>query len=144
MPLTVVFDTNILFSATGWRGNPFQCVELARSGQIAAVSCEEILKDLAEKLAVKLAFSPSRIDDTLADYLSFHSLVSIPGTLDAVPRDPEDNAVLECALECEAQFIITGDLDLLSLGNFRGIEIVRAAEFLQRWRAGEIRGRAGG
>jgi uncharacterized protein len=34
MPVTVVFDTNILFSATGWRGNPFRCVELARSGQI--------------------------------------------------------------------------------------------------------------
>ncbi|HNQ73559.1 MAG TPA: hypothetical protein PKN95_08140 [Verrucomicrobiota bacterium] len=34
MALTVVFDTNILFSATGWRGKPFECVELARAGKI--------------------------------------------------------------------------------------------------------------
>jgi len=34
MLVTVVFDTNILFSAIGWRGNPFRCVELARAGQI--------------------------------------------------------------------------------------------------------------
>lgn len=34
MRLPVVFDTNILFSATGWRGNPYRCLELARTGQI--------------------------------------------------------------------------------------------------------------
>ncbi len=39
MPVTVVFDTNILFPASGWRGHPFRCVELARSGQIYAVTC---------------------------------------------------------------------------------------------------------
>lgn len=51
MPVTVVFDTNILFSASGWRGHPFRCVELARSGQIHAVTCPEILRELAEKLS---------------------------------------------------------------------------------------------
>jgi predicted nucleic acid-binding protein len=48
------------------------------------------------------------------------------------------NAVLECALVGGAQFVITGDLDLLSLRKFRDIEIVRASEFLRRWQAGEI------
>jgi len=97
MPITVVFDTNILFSATGWRGHPFRCVELARSGQIQAVTCAEILRELAEKLAAKLAFSDRQVDEALADYLSFHRLVEIPGVLNAVVRDWEDNAVLECA-----------------------------------------------
>ena len=50
MPVTVVCDTNVLFSAVGWRGNPFRCVELARSGQVLAVTCEFILRELAEKL----------------------------------------------------------------------------------------------
>jgi predicted nucleic acid-binding protein len=59
-------------------------------------------------------------------------------TLEAVPRDPEDNDVLECALASRAQFIITGDLDLLSLGTFRGIQIVRAADFIRRWQRGEL------
>lgn len=137
MPAAVVFDTNILFSATGWRGHPFRCVELARAGEIRAVTCPEILSELAEKLGVKLSFSAEQTDETLADYLSFHTLVDIPGVLKAVPRDPEDNAVLECAQAGQAQFIVTGDQDLLTLGRFQGIEIVTASEFLRGWQTGE-------
>ena len=48
----------------------------------------------------------------------------------AVCRDPDDNMVLECALEGHAQYIVSGDKDLLELKEFRGIRIVRAAEFL--------------
>ena len=140
MAVTVVFDTNILFSATGWRGRPYQCVELARARKIEAVSCAHIMDELSEKLAAKLAFSPAQVADTLTDYLGFMPLVNIAGTLAAIARDPDDNAVLECALTAPAQFLITGDEDLLVLGKFQGIEILRAAEFLRRWQAGEIKG----
>ena len=130
MALTVVFDTNILFSAAGWRGKPFQCVEHARAGRIEAFTCLESMEELAEKLEAKLGFSPDQTTETLADYLSLLRVVNIPKTLDAVPRDADDNAVLETALEGRAGFIVTGDDDLLSLKNFRGIQIVRASEFL--------------
>jgi putative PIN family toxin of toxin-antitoxin system len=139
MALTVVFDTNILFSATGWRDRPYQGVELARAEKIQAVSCAHIMDELSEKLAAKLAFSPEQVSETLADYLGFMPLVSIAGTLDAVARDPDDNAVLECALTASARFIITGDEDLLVLHPFQGIKIVRAAEFLRRLEIGEIK-----
>ena len=124
--------------ARHWRGHPFRCVELARAGQIRAVTCAEILSELAEKLPAKLSFTTEQTDETLADYLSFHVLVGIPGVLNAVPRDAEDNAVLECAQAGSAQFIVTGDQDLLSLNSFRGVEIVTSAEFERRWQAGEI------
>ncbi len=128
--MTVVFDTNILFSAAGWRGNPHRCVELARLQKVEAATCLELMQELAEKLELKLGFSPEQTADTLADYLSFLRVVEIPKTLDAVPRDADDNAVLESALEGGATFIVTGDDHLLSLKNFRGIQIVRASEFL--------------
>ena len=130
MALTVVFDTNILFSAAGWRGKPFECVEQARAGKVQAVSCVELMEELAEKLEAKLGFSPEQSAETLADYLSFLRMANIPKTLNAVPRDPDDNAVLESALEANAKYVVTGDLDLLELKAFRGIEIVRASEFL--------------
>jgi putative PIN family toxin of toxin-antitoxin system len=129
--MTVVFDTNILFSAAGWRGSPFQCVEQARAGAIEAVTCQELVEELAEKLELKLGFSPEQSAETLADYLSFLRIVRIPKTLNAVPRDPEDNAVLECALESKAEFVVSGDKDLLVLKVFRGVQIVRAKEFLE-------------
>jgi len=128
--LTVVFDTNILFSAAGWRGKPFECVAQARAGKVQAVTCVELMEELAEKLESKLGFSSEQSTETLADYLSFLRLVNIPKTLDAVPRDPDDNAVLESALEGNAKYVVTGDMDLLELKTFRGIEIVRASEFL--------------
>jgi len=48
-----------------------------------------------------------------------------------VPHEPDDNARLECALEVGATHFVTGDDDLLVLKEFRGIQIVRASEFLQ-------------
>ena len=131
MALTAVFDTNILFSATAWRGNPFQCVERARVGEIQAVTCLELMDELAKKRELKLGFSAEYVFETLADYLGFLRMVSIPKLLRAVPRDPDDNMVLECAIEGKAQYIVTGDKDLLVLKTFRGIEIVRASDFLK-------------
>ncbi len=131
MAITAVFDTNILFSATAWRGNPFECVERARAGEIQAVTCPELMDELAQKLELKLGFSPEQSVETLADYLGFLRMVSIPKVLDAVPRDPDDNMVLECAIEGKAQYIVTGDTDLLVLKTFREIQIVRASDFLK-------------
>jgi putative PIN family toxin of toxin-antitoxin system len=129
--ITAVFDTNILFSATAWRGNPFQCVERARAGEIQAVTCPELMEELAGKLELKLGFSPEQSFETLADYLGFLRMVSIPKVLNAVPRDPDDNMVLECAIEGKAQYVVTGDKDLLVLKTFREIQIVRASDFLK-------------
>jgi putative PIN family toxin of toxin-antitoxin system len=129
--ICAVFDTNILFSATAWRGNPFRCVERARAGEVQAVTCPELMEELAEKLELKLGFSPEQSVETLADYLGFLRMVSIPKLLDEVPRDPDDNMVLECAIEGKAQYIVTGDKDLLVLNTFRDIQIVRASDFLK-------------
>jgi uncharacterized protein len=46
-------------------------------------------------------------------------------------RDPNDDHVLACALEAKANFIVTGDKDLLSLGEFEGVRIVTPRQFLE-------------
>ena len=65
----VVFDTNVLLSGLGWRGSPYRCLELARTGQIKAITCQELLDELLEKLEQKLNFTDSQITDTLSDLL---------------------------------------------------------------------------
>ena len=126
-----VFDTNILFSAVGWKGNPFRCVELARAGNIDGVTCRELLDELAEKLQSKLSFTPEQALDTVADLLTFLKVVLIPGQLKGVAADPDDDKVLECAVVGGATHIVTGDRrHLLPLGTFQGIPIVTAADFL--------------
>ena len=126
-----VFDTNILFSATGWKGKPFECVELARAGAVEGVTCRELLDELAEKLEIKLSFAPEQVVETIADLMTFLRLVSIPGLLKAVRADPDDDKVLECAEVAGASHIVTGDRrHLLPLGSFKEMSIVTAADFL--------------
>ncbi len=126
-----VFDTNILFSAVAWKDKPFHCIELARTGVVDSVTCRELLDELAEKLQSKLSFTPEQTVDTVADLLTFQRVVSITGNLHAIAADPDDDKVLECAVTAGATHIVTGDRrDLLPLGDFQGIPIVTAADFL--------------
>ena len=64
----------------------------------------------------------------LARYLNV-AIVVLPETVPrVVPTDPDDDHVLACALTANAELIVSGDRDLLSLKTFRGIPIVAAAE----------------
>lgn len=131
MPQVAVFDTNVLFSGVGWKGKPYQCLELARTGAVEGVTCREVLDELAEKLQAKLSFTLEQAVETVADLLTFLRLVSISGQLKAIPSDPDDDKVLECAVVAGATHVVTGDRrHLLPLGSFQGIQIVSAAEFL--------------
>lgn len=67
MRAVVVFDTNILFSALGWKGRPHECLELARSGQVIGVTCGPLLAELAEKLQTKLSFTPEQAGAAVAE-----------------------------------------------------------------------------
>ncbi len=58
-------------------------------------------------------------------------LVSPDFQLNVIENDPEDNRVLECALEGGVQYIVSGDEHLLALEEFQGIIIVSPAEFVK-------------
>jgi putative PIN family toxin of toxin-antitoxin system len=126
-----VFDTNVLISAVGWKGKPFQCLELARAGRVDGVTCREILDELVEKLQNKLSFNTEQAVEAVTDLLTFLRLVAITGELKAVSADPDDDKVLECAVCAAATHIVTGDRrHLLPLGNFQGIPILNASDFI--------------
>jgi uncharacterized protein len=132
MPHIAVFDTNVLLSAVGWKGRPYECIELARVGHVHAVTCREIMEELAEKLKSKLQFSDDDVSDTIADLLTFHSLVNITGKLQVVPADPDDDKILECATVGNATHVVSGDKrHLLPLSQFQGIAIVSPADFIR-------------
>ena len=128
--LRVVFDTNILFSAVGWLGNPHQCVQAARQGKCLSLTCEPILAELAEKLQLKRGLDASKTAEITGEMRAFSKIIGIPGTLKVIAADPDDDAVLECAVIGQAQYLVSGDRHLLAVGNHQGIQIVKAAEFL--------------
>ena len=52
-------------------------------------------------------------------------------TINAIPDDPPDNRFLECAVEAEAEFLITGNSNDFSFESFREIRIVSPREFVE-------------
>jgi predicted nucleic acid-binding protein len=61
----------------------------------------------------------------------FTSVVTPMLKLDVVESDPDDNRVIECTVEASSRFVVTGDTDLLRLGQFQGIPILRVPEFME-------------
>ncbi|MDJ0900393.1 MAG: putative toxin-antitoxin system toxin component, PIN family [Xenococcus sp. MO_188.B8] len=131
MKYIVVFDTNILLSSLfSQKGSPFRCLALAKMGQFESVICREILDEFVEKLLIKFKFSEEKAQIAIEEVKGFSRLVSISGKLKAVPNDPDDDMVIECAIVGKATHIVTGDKHLLSLSSYQDISIVRASEFL--------------
>ena len=126
----VVFDTNILFSAVGWLGNPHRCVQAARQGRCVSVTCETILAELAEKLRLKRNMDIQKAAVIADEIRAFSKMVLIAGALKVVVADPDDDAILECAVAGQAGFIVSGDHHLLDLKTYEGIQIIKAADFL--------------
>ena len=62
-----------------------------------------------------------------------------PGSVScpAVTRDPKDDAVVACAVEGNADLIVSGDQDLLALGQYEGVRVVTPAQFAQILASGE-------
>jgi len=69
--------------------------------------------------------------ELLAEIEDLTDLVEPKKGIEAVPDDPEDNRVLECAVESGANGIISGDYHLLALHSFGKIKIMNPDEFLR-------------
>lgn len=91
----------------------------------------EVQAVLAEpKLKEKYRLKESQIEKflTLLKMESFQ----VPGLVHVKAcRDPDDDAILGCAVEGEADFIVTGDSDLLVLKEYKGIRILTARHYLE-------------
>ena len=129
MQPVVVYDTNILFSSILWRSKPNHCIELARQNIVTGLTCQEIIEELVE-IRTKAKFSSFGYHRRTPQFLR---LVKITNTLKVVEVDPDDDKVIECAVVGSATHIITGDRrHLLPLGNYQGILIITAADFLRQ------------
>jgi putative PIN family toxin of toxin-antitoxin system len=126
----VVLDSNIYVSALVFGGNPRAILELAEQGLFEVSVSDPIKGDVERVLGLKFSWTKERISDataylwTLAHSISPHQTVT-----DCI--DPDDNRVLECALEARAQVIVTGDNHLLKLHPYREISIFTPKQFLE-------------
>jgi uncharacterized protein len=131
MTTRVVFDTNILISALlSLQGAPFRCVAMARAGLVQSVTCTQVLNEFAEKLEAKFTFEEERIRQAVDEIRACSQVVDVPGLLKVVADDPDDDAIIECAIVGNAPLIVSGDRHLRTLSRYKSIRILSANEFL--------------
>lgn len=128
--MRVLIDTNILISALVYGGKPQDIFELVIIKQITGITSLLLLVELVETLTRKFNFSSEKVYQIERKIRKNFKFVRPIKTLDVV-RDKDDNRVLEAAVEGRCDFIITGDKDLLSLGEFENIKIVTPAQFAE-------------
>ena len=122
-------DTNIIISSVFWRGNPYEVIRNGILGKYQLVISAEILDEVVDKLRNKFQFPEESMQELVDILMIYCHIVDISSKFDVV-RDKKDNKIIECAFDGKADYIVTGDPDLLILKEFKGIKIVKAKEFL--------------
>ena len=131
--IKAVVDSNVIISAIiGISFTSRQIFTAFVEGMFTPVVSDDLIKelrDVVKKPRLKKYFSPINVKrfQTLihADAIN----VTPAQTID-VCRDPKDNFILAIALEARADFIVSGDGDLLALNPFKGVSILPPREFL--------------
>lgn len=126
----MVADTNIYVPVFQFGGSLTRVLTLAEEEVVYLFISPPIVEELVGVLGDKFAWSRDRLADLVDNLLSFTQFI-VPRVAVEVCSDPDDDRVLECALEAGADVIVSGDNDLLRLGSFRGIPIVRPRSFLE-------------
>ena len=127
----VTLDSNIYISALVFGGKPKRILEMAIEGQVEIAISDAIIAEVRRHLPAKFGWSDERTTEAVESINEYAVHVTPSLQIDAVPADPDDNRVLECAVAGECEYVVTGDGDLLRMGSYESIRILRVGEFLE-------------
>ena len=140
--LRVVIDTNVIVSGIlSRKGAPAEILNAWRERRFLLLITPAIVAEVSAvlrypRISEKYSLSEEVIDQTIS--LLEHDALLVPGGVDvagSLPADPKDEMFLACALEGEADVIVSGDHHLLDLGAYRDITIINAGRFLDQLNA---------
>lgn len=142
-----VLDTNVLASATIVpQGYAARIVDRWRKRGFVLLISPVLLEELDEvlrypRLRRRHGWSDERIDEYVQRLKDTATVTPGQMVVSAVPEDPDDDALIACALEGQVQYLVTGDQHLLGLGRYEDIQIATPAVFwqhLERERAARL------
>lgn len=126
--MKIVLDANVIIAAFAARGLCESVMEVCLSEHEISLSddlLDEILRNLRDKIKL-----PKDVVENIGELLREHSNISIPSPFASdVCRDPDDIKIFGLAVATNADYIVTGDKDLLVLKSFEGIPILNPRSF---------------
>jgi putative PIN family toxin of toxin-antitoxin system len=128
--MRVVLDTNVIISSIFWKErNCHKIVEMAINKRIMNHISQDIIQELGRILIDKFEEPQEKAGEEIAVLSGYSELVTTDEKIE-ISRDIKDNMIIECAVACKADYIITGDNDLLCLKEVKRIKILSPKEFL--------------
>ena len=129
--MNIAADTNFLVSATQWNYSvSHKLLQKLIINNVEIFTTKEVLDELAEVLKRDFLYNEEEIKNILERVLQFVTLVTSSKKLDIVKEDPDDNKIIECAIESNADYIISYDKHLLKLKEYENIKIITPEEAL--------------
>jgi putative PIN family toxin of toxin-antitoxin system len=131
----VVIDTNIIVSGIiQKKGYPYNVVKSWENGNIILITSLKLIDEVKKvffypKIKEKFKLEYSEINHVVQNLLKYSVTITNLPVINFIKTDPSDNIILSTAEEGKANFIITGDSHLLTLKNYKGIEIITAKHF---------------
>ena len=134
-PVRVVADTNTVVSGLLWHGPPRQVLDAARAGTLQLYTTAVLLAELDEvlqrpKFAQRLTLAGVTTHALVLGYAALARLIEPAVIVPVVEEDPDDDAVLACAVAAQAEAIVSGDSHLLDLKEYEKIPVVTAAQLV--------------
>jgi uncharacterized protein len=131
----VVFDVNVLVSGLIVRGGkPGELWLKAKRKEFALLLSDQIVSEFVTVISRKKFYKYIGKDDIqvfLDALYKTAKFIKIKSTFSMVKEDPDDDVILRTAYDGKADYIVSGDNHLLSLGQFRGIKIITIDEMLK-------------
>jgi putative PIN family toxin of toxin-antitoxin system len=133
--MRVVLDTNILVSSTlGPMGRPAAIMKALQEGLYELVLSESIMDEYRDAMGgpdvrKRFRYTDFQIEEAVQGFRALSTVVE-PDLSVRVAPDPDDDHIIGCAIAGEADYIVTGDNKLLTVGSYRGIQLLNPAAFL--------------
>lgn len=135
--MRVVIDTNVLISGLLFEGGPpALLVDAWIAGKFEVMVSPELIEEYLTVLLRPKFGAIGTIGERrsrLRELLELGNVVAVSSKehIDAVPADPSDNAVFECAVAGHTRYVISGDFHLVSIAVFRNIQIASTSKAVE-------------
>ena len=128
--MNAVFDTNVFIAAFVADGICARLVRRARKREFELLLCTIILREFSSKLKTKFRCTSREIEQACALISEAAVAVLDEGTISvSVCRDQKDDPILACVQTAAAEYLVTGDNDLLVLEQYGKCRILSPRDF---------------
>lgn len=131
--MRIVIDTNVVISGVFFGGMPRKVLTAVVNESVSAYASKEIVDEYNGIIQEMISRKQGHIDISILTPLIQYMEIIEPETRVKVCRDKDDNKFIECAVDAKALYIVSGDKDLLDIEEYKGIKVITAKEFCEKY-----------